>query len=134
LLALIAIELSDVVFATDSVPAALSVTRDEFLVYSSNAFAILGLRSLYLATHGLMSRFQYLRYGLAAVLAFAALKLVLGETLELHPLVSVAVIVACIGAAALVSALRRVEPGRHRTAWRGRSSSPQSSVPGSSPQ
>jgi tellurite resistance protein TerC len=81
-----------------------------------------------------MSRFQYLRYGLAAVLAFAALKLVLRETLELHPLVSVAVIVACIGAAALVSALRRVEPGRHRTAWRGRSSSPQSSVPGSSPQ
>ncbi len=103
LVALVAIELSDVAFAIDSVPAALSVSRDRFIVYSSNAYAILGLRSLYLATHSLMSRLVYLHYGLAAVLAFAAFKLVLGEAFEIAPLLSVAIIASCIVVAALAS-------------------------------
>jgi tellurite resistance protein TerC len=110
LVALVAIELSDIVFAVDSVPAALSVTHDRFVVYSSNAFAILGLRSLYLAGHGYLSRFQYLHYGLGAVLIFAAFKLIFSEHLPVPPLVSVAVIVACIAGAALASVLHRAEP------------------------
>lgn len=103
LLALLAIELSDVVFAIDSVPAALSVSRDRFVVYASNAFAILGLRSLYLAMHGYLEGLRYLHFGLAAVLAFAGVKLMLGEHLALHPLISVAIIAVCIGVSAVAS-------------------------------
>ncbi len=106
-IALVAIELTDVVFAIDSVPAALSVSRDRFIVYSSNAFAILGLRSLYLAGHGYLEHLRYLNYGMAAVLAFAAAKLVAGEHWDLPPLVSVAIIVGCIGLATLVSLVAR---------------------------
>ncbi|HKK46718.1 MAG TPA: TerC family protein, partial [Balneolaceae bacterium] len=65
---LIVIETTDVVFALDSIPAILSITRDEFIVYSSNAFAILGLRALYFAVSGLMKLFHYLHYGLALIL------------------------------------------------------------------
>lgn len=100
LVALVAIEVSDIAFAVDSVPAALSVSQNEFIVYSSNAFAILGLRSLYLATHGLLTRFGYLHYGLAFVLAFAGVKIVAGEMLNIPPLASVLIILAAIGVSA----------------------------------
>jgi TerC family integral membrane protein len=103
LVALVAIELSDVVFAIDSVPAALGVTRDRFVVYSANAFAILGLRSLYLVGHAYIIRFEHLHYGLCAVLLFAAFKIAAGEHVPVHPLLSVAVIVLCIGLAVLAS-------------------------------
>lgn len=103
LVALVAIELSDIAFAVDSVPAALSVSQNEFIVYSSNAFAILGLRSLYLATHGLLNRVSYLHYGLAFVLAFASVKIIAGEALDIPPLVSVLVILAAIGTSAVWS-------------------------------
>ncbi len=76
LLAVCAIEISDVMFAIDSVPAALSVTRDRFIVYSSNIFAILGLRAIYLALASTIAGLRYLHYGLAAVLAFAGIKIV----------------------------------------------------------
>lgn len=110
--ALIAIELSDVMFAVDSVPAALSVTTDRFVVYSSNAFAILGLRALYLAGHAYLTRFEYLHYGLAAVLAFAAFKIIGGDAVHLHPLLSVAIIVCCIGAAVGASFFKQKSPVR----------------------
>jgi tellurite resistance protein TerC len=109
-IALVAIELTDVVFAIDSVPAALSVTHDRFIVYSSNAFAVLGLRSLYLAGHGYLDRLRYLHYGLSAVLAFAGAKLILGESLEIHALASVGIIVTSIGLAVLASLYARAEP------------------------
>jgi len=71
LIAVIGLELTDIMFAIDSVPAAFSVTRDEFLIYSSNVFAILGLRSLYIVLAHTIAELKYLHYGLAGVLAFA---------------------------------------------------------------
>ncbi len=107
LVALIAIELSDIMFAIDSVPAALAITRHRFIVYSSNAFAILGLRSLYLAIHGYLAQLEYLHYGLAAVLTFAGMKLIAGDHLHLHPLLSAGIIIVCVGLAAVASVIRR---------------------------
>lgn len=76
---LIVIETTDVVFALDSIPAILAITRDEFIVYSSNAFAILGLRALYFALSGIMRLFHYLHYGLALILVFVGIKMLLSE-------------------------------------------------------
>jgi tellurite resistance protein TerC len=103
LVAIVALELSDILFAIDSVPAALSVTRREFLVYSSNAFAILGLRSLYVVLIASLERVRYLHYGLAAVLAFAAFKLLTDDWLPVPPLLSVAIIVAILAGTIAVS-------------------------------
>ena len=86
LIALIAIELTDIVFAIDSVPAAFAVTEEPFLIYSSNLFAILGLRALYVVLAGALADLRYLRYGLAAVLAFAGAKLLLGSWIKVPPL------------------------------------------------
>ncbi|PTL83218.1 TerC family protein [Vitiosangium sp. GDMCC 1.1324] len=97
LIALIAIELSDVAFAIDSVPAALSVSRDVFVVYTSNVFAILGLRALYIALAKTVHELRYLHWGLAAVLAFAGLKMMTSDWMHVPPLLSVAIIVVCIG-------------------------------------
>ncbi len=109
LVALVAVELVDITFAVDSVPAALAVTRDRFVVYSSNAFAILGLRSLFIVLEDVLGRMPYLHYGLAAVLAFAAVKLVTSAWIEIPPLLSVAIIAVLIGASVVASL-----PGRRR--------------------
>ena len=74
---LVVVETSDVLFAIDSVPAVLAVTSSTFIAYSSNAFAVLGLRALYFALEGLIDRFVYLHYGLAAILTFVGAKLLL---------------------------------------------------------
>ncbi|MCE9625753.1 MAG: TerC family protein [Deltaproteobacteria bacterium] len=74
---LVVIETTDIVFAVDSVPAVLAISRDPFIVFSSNAFAILGLRALFFALSGLMQAFHYLNYGLASILAFIGVKMVL---------------------------------------------------------
>ncbi|MFH0244333.1 TerC family protein [Streptomyces sp. HK10] len=79
-IALIAIEATDLVFAIDSVAAVLAITTDTFLVWTANAFAVLGLRSLYFCLSGLLRRFTYLHYGLAFLLVFAGIKLILSET------------------------------------------------------
>lgn len=76
---LLVVEVTDVIFATDSVPAVLAISRDPFIVYSSNVFAILGLRALYFVLAGAMSCFSYLRYGLAAILIFV------GGKMLIHP-------------------------------------------------
>jgi tellurite resistance protein TerC len=107
LAAVVAIELSDLAFAIDSVPAALAISRDRFVVYSSNAFAILGLRALYLAIEAYLSRLRYLHYGLSAVLAFASLKLALEDAVPVPPLLSALVVLTCVGAAALASWIDR---------------------------
>jgi len=114
LLALIAIELTDVVFAIDSVPAAFAITEEPFLIYSSNLFAILGLRALYVVLAGALAELRYLRYGLAAVLAFAGAKLLLGSWISVPPLASVGVIAGCIGIAIAASVrARRAHPAEH---------------------
>ncbi len=76
---LLVVESTDILFATDSVPAILAITRDAFIVYTSNVFAILGLRSIYFALAGMMELFSYLHYGLSAVLVLIGLKMLLSE-------------------------------------------------------
>jgi tellurite resistance protein TerC len=92
LLALVAVELTDVVFALDSIPAVLSITRVPFLAYTSNIMAVMGLRSLYVLLAAMLSKLRYLHYGLAAVLGFAAVKMLLADWVEIGPVVSLAVI------------------------------------------
>jgi tellurite resistance protein TerC len=113
----VAIEAADLVFAVDSVPAVLAVSDDAFIVYSSNAFAILGLRALYFMLSGLLEKFHYLGKGLAIVLGFIGVKLVLQATHkvvstsvpEIPSLVSLGVIVTVLGAAVLLSLWRPAE-------------------------
>jgi len=78
-IALLVIEASDLIFAVDSIPAVLSVSKDPFIVYTSNIFAILGLRSLYFALNGIMSYFQYLKYALSGILSFIGIKMCVNE-------------------------------------------------------
>ena len=77
---LILVEISDLIFAVDSIPAIFAVTKDPFIVYTSNVFAILGLRSLYFALAGVMDKFHYLKIGLGVVLTFVGVKMLLGHT------------------------------------------------------
>jgi len=79
---LLVIEASDLIFAVDSIPAVLSVSKDPFIVYTSNIFAILGLRSLYFALNGMMSYFLYLKYALAGILSFIGIKMCANELAE----------------------------------------------------
>ncbi|AEU36356.1 TerC/Alx family metal homeostasis membrane protein [Granulicella mallensis] len=92
LLALVAVELTDIVFALDSIPAVLSITRQPFLAYTSNIMAVMGLRSLYVLLAAMLAKLRFLHFGLAAVLAFAAIKMLLAAWIEIGPLVSLAVI------------------------------------------
>ena len=101
--ALIMVELTDVVFAVDSIPAILAVTRDPFLVFTSNAFAILGLRSLYFAVAGLMSMFRYLRYSLVLILAFVGVKMLLVSRYHVPNLVSLGIIVGTLAGGIVAS-------------------------------
>ncbi len=96
LAALIAIESADLVFAVDSIPAVLGITRDPFLVYTSNIFALLGLRSLYFVIATALGRLRYLRYGLALILAFVAARMLLGSEQPIPVSVSLCVIAAVL--------------------------------------
>lgn len=98
-LALAMIELSDVVFALDSIPAIFGVTLDPFIVFTSNIFAILGLRSLFFAVARLMDRFAYLEYGLSAVLVFIGAKMLGSRWIHLSAPVSLSVVVLLLGGA-----------------------------------
>ncbi len=94
---LLIVETTDIVFAVDSIPAILAITRDPFIVYTSNVFAILGLRSLYFALAGLMQLFHHLHYGLAFVLAFVGVKMLLSHVVHIPIAVSLGVIAATLG-------------------------------------
>jgi tellurite resistance protein TerC len=96
LVALIIVETTDIVFALDSVPAVLAITRDPFIVYTSNIFAMLGLRSLYFVLAGVVDRFRYIRVGLAAILIFFGARLLLGDILEVPTGVSLGVIAVAL--------------------------------------
>ena len=96
LVALIIVETTDIVFALDSVPAVLAVTREPFIVYTSNVFAMLGLRSLYFVLAGVVERFRYLRVGLAAILVFFGARLLLSDFIEVPNGVSLGVIAAAL--------------------------------------
>lgn len=104
---LIVVETTDVLFAVDSIPAILAITTDPFIVYTSNVFAILGLRSLYFVVSGFMKMFAYLNYGLSIVLIFVGVKMLLDAALhfKIHPLASLAFIIATIGVSVVLSVL-----------------------------
>ncbi|HYQ87607.1 MAG TPA: TerC family protein [Bacteroidota bacterium] len=105
LLVLLMIETTDIVFATDSIPAIFAITRDSFIIYTSNIFAVLGLRSLYFVVAGFMKQFRFLNYGLSVVLAFIGTKMLLEWWLEIPILLSLIVVFAVITTAILASVL-----------------------------
>ncbi len=103
---LLLVEISDVIFAVDSIPAIFAVTTDPFIVYTSNVFAILGLRSLYFALAGVMNRFHFLKIGLGVVLSFVGVKMLLAHTAwKLDTLVSLGVIVLSLATSIAASLL-----------------------------
>ncbi len=102
---LILVETTDVLFAVDSVPAVLAVSREQFIVFTSNAFAILGLRALYFLLADLHARFTYLKQGLAVILAFVGIKMITAHWYEISGAVSLGVI-AFVLAASVVASLR----------------------------
>jgi tellurite resistance protein TerC len=105
LLAVITIEITDVVFAIDSVPAVLAVTHDTFVVYTSNIFAILGLRSLYFVLQSLLHRLHLLHYGLGLILAFVGGKMIAAPWIEVPTVWSLVVILGTVGIFAVASLL-----------------------------
>ena len=110
-LALVAVEAMDIIFAVDSVPAVLAITRDTFIVYSSNVFAILGLRALYFALADILPRFRFLHQGLAAIIIFVGTKMIASEHFPISAVTSLIVIAVVLGvtiAASLVFRRRDV--------------------------
>jgi tellurite resistance protein TerC len=109
-ISILALELSDIVFAIDSVPAAFAVTRTTFIIYTSNAFAILGLRSLYIVIAGLIGEMHYLHYGLAGILAFAGIKVMFSRWMHISPITSVLIIIGMLAVAVCASVWKRNRP------------------------
>ncbi len=108
LLVILAIEATDLVFALDSIPAVLAVTRDPWIAFTSNIFAVLGLRSLYFALAALLDQFRLLHYGLSCILAFVAFKMLAVRWVDISALSSLVVILAILG---LFAALSKAFPG-----------------------
>ncbi|MEI6050447.1 MAG: TerC family protein [Bacteroidota bacterium] len=109
-LVLLIIESSDLIFAVDSIPAILAISKDTFIVYTSNIFAILGLRSLYFAIAGIMGYFRYLKVGLAFVLTFVGLKMVIAYFhFEISILLSLAIIISILLISILASVFKKSE-------------------------
>lgn len=121
LIVLLVIETTDLLFAVDSIPAILAITLNAFIVYTSNVFAILGLRSLYFAVSGLIKIFRFLHYGLGVVLALVGLKMVASDYFK----VPIAATLSVVGAIILTSvALSMAFPGREKDQKNGASSGP----------
>jgi tellurite resistance protein TerC len=102
-MALVLVEVTDVIFALDSIPAIFAITRDPFIVFTSNIFAILGLRSLYFLLAGVMDRFVYLKVGLAGVLVFVGSKMALVDVIKIPAVISLSAIAVMLGTAILAS-------------------------------
>ena len=113
LMALLLVEATDVVFAVDSIPAIFAVTNDPFIVFTSNIFAILGLRSLFFLLAGVVDKFRYLKVGLAIVLVFVGLKMALVDLYKVPPQVSLMVIASVLTGSVLASlwVSKRERPG-----------------------
>src|SRR5215510_4409503 len=106
LIVLLAVESTDILFAVDSIPAIFAITRDPFIVFSSNIFALLGLRALYFAVAGFLRSFHYLHYGFASIIAILGVKMLLGDVYKVPIVVSLALIVVILTAAVIASLLR----------------------------
>lgn len=107
LLVLVGVEVTDIAFAVDSIPAIFAITTDPFIVYTSNIFAILGLRALYFVLAGVMIRFRYLNYGLSLVLVFVGGKMLLGDTYTVPISTSLLVVAILLAGSILASLLRK---------------------------
>jgi tellurite resistance protein TerC len=105
LVVLLTVESTDLIFAVDSVPAIFAVTKDPFIVYTSNVFAILGLRALYFLLAGVMDLFCYLRYGLGAILSFVGVKMILADTYKIPIGISLGVIATFLALSIVTSLL-----------------------------
>jgi tellurite resistance protein TerC len=105
LLVLVLVEFTDLVFAIDSIPAIFAITRDPFLVYTSNVFAILGLRSMYFLLAGVIDKFRFLRFGLAFILTFVGIKMLLSSTVHIPTMLSLLVVAGGLGMSILMSLL-----------------------------
>jgi tellurite resistance protein TerC len=101
---LLALETTDILFAVDSIPAVLAISKDPFIIYTSNVFAILGLRSLFFAISGLMKLFHLLHYGLAAILTFVGVKMLIEDVFHI-PVAASLMVIATILTASIVSSL-----------------------------
>ncbi|HWZ13379.1 MAG TPA: TerC/Alx family metal homeostasis membrane protein [Acidobacteriaceae bacterium] len=108
--ALVAVELTDIFFAFDSVPAVLAITRHPFIAYTSNVLAVMGLRALYVVLAGALERFHLLHYGLAIILAFVAAKMLLAHAVQINAAISLAVIVATLALFITLSLWRPPKP------------------------
>ena len=103
LLVLIVVETTDLIFAVDSIPAVLAITRDRFIVYTSNVFAILGLRAMFFALKGAMDLFHHLHYGLSAILVFVGAKMLLGHFVEIPIGVALGVVASILALSIIAS-------------------------------
>jgi tellurite resistance protein TerC len=112
LVVLIAIETADLVFAVDSVPAVLAITTEPFIVYTSNVFAMLGLRSMFFALAGVMKLFCYIHYGLAAVLVFVGVKMVISDLFKIPTVASLGIVSAILSISILASVWRSMQQRR----------------------
>ena len=106
LLVLITIEWTDLIFAVDSIPAVFAVTRDPFLVYSSNIFAVIGLRALFFVLQDMIDKFDYLKYGVALVLVFVGLKMLVAYWFHPHIAVSLGAIVVILAGSVVLSVVK----------------------------
>ena len=102
---LLVVETSDILFAVDSIPAVLAITLNAFIVYTSNVFAILGLRSMYFALAGVMDLFHYLHYGLSVVLIFIGIKMLGAHYIEIPTIWALAIVLLVLGSSILASLL-----------------------------
>jgi len=105
LVVLLVVETTDLLFAVDSIPAVLAITRDAFIVYTSNVFAIMGLRSMYFALAGMMEMFRYLHYGLSLVLVFVGGKMLASHYVDIPTEVALGVVAGILGISVLASLL-----------------------------
>ena len=101
------IESSDIVFAVDSIPAIIAITKDTFIIISSNIFAILGLRALYFALAGLVDLFVYLKYGVAIILFYVGIKMLVSEFYKIPTEISLIIIIVFLAGSILLSLIKR---------------------------
>ena len=106
-LVLLVVEVTDVTFAVDSIPAVFGITRDAFIVYTSNVFAILGLRTLYFLLAGVLDRLTYIKFGLAAVLVFVGVKMLVEKWMHISVVVSLGIVVGILAVATVISLLAK---------------------------
>lgn len=105
--ALIIIELTDVFFAIDSIPAILAITADPFIVFSSNILAIMGLRSMFFLIVGMLDKFKYISYSLVVILAFVGVKMIISHQIEIPEWLSLVVIISSLAGGMIASKLKK---------------------------